>query len=65
MAIEVESIVVTCPRCGEDYVTWRGVGIERPDPEPCPSCGFTLSEDPRLHRDGPVQDFTDEDRRAG
>jgi predicted RNA-binding Zn-ribbon protein involved in translation (DUF1610 family) len=62
MAIEVESIVVTCPRCGEDYATWQGVGLEILGPDPCPSCGFTLAEDPRLHRDGPVEVFDEEQR---
>ncbi len=62
MAIEVESIIVTCPRCGEDYVTWLGVGLEVLGPDPCPKCGFTPEEDPRLHRDGPVVDHEEEDQ---
>ena len=60
MATEVECIVVTCPKCGEDYATWLGVGLEELGPDPCPSCGFTPSEDPRLYRDGPVEPL-DED----
>ena len=62
MASEVESIVVTCPKCGEEYPTWQGVGLEALGPDPCPKCGFTPAEDPRLHRDGPVQDYDDEER---
>jgi ribosomal protein S27AE len=60
MAIEVESIVVTCPKCGEEYATWMGVGLEGLGPDSCPRCGFTPSEDPRLHRDG-LADIADED----
>ena len=62
MASEVESIVVTCPKCGNEYATWQGVGLEALGPDPCPRCGYTPAEDPRLHRDGPVEDFGDEER---
>lgn len=60
MATEVESIVVTCPKCGEDYATWMGVGLEELGPDSCPRCGFTPAEDPRLQRDD-IADFSDED----
>jgi hypothetical protein len=62
MASEIERMVVTCLKCGEDYATWQGVGLEALGPDPCPRCGFTPTEDPRLHRDGPVEDFNDDDR---
>ncbi len=62
MATNVECIVVTCPRCGSEYATWQGVGLELLGPDPCPRCGFTPDEDPRLHRDTPAEDFEDEER---
>jgi hypothetical protein len=62
MTCEVESIVVTCPRCGNEYATWQGVGLEILGPDPCPRCGFTPAEDPRLHRDRTLTDLGDDDR---
>lgn len=62
MATEVESIVVTCPRCGNEYATWQGVGLEALGPDPCPGCGFTPDEDPRLHKDALADDPEDEER---
>ena len=64
MATEIESIVVTCLRCGEDYATWIGMGLECLGPDPCPKCGFTPSEDPRLHRDGPVEPLDEDEARV-
>ena len=63
MATEVERIAVTCPKCGEDFGTWQGVGLEKLGPDPCPHCGFIPSEDPRLHRDGPVEAFDEDESR--
>ena len=63
MASEVERMVVTCLKCGEEYATWQGVGLEALGPDPCPRCGFIPAEDPRLHRDRPVEDFDEEDAR--
>jgi hypothetical protein len=62
MANQVESILVTCPRCGEQYGTWQGIGLEVLGPDPCPSCGFTPAQDPRLYRDGPVVEYEEEER---
>ena len=64
MTTEIESIVVTCLRCSEDYVTWLGIGLEGLGPDPCPKCGFTPSEDPRLHRDGPVEPVDEDEARV-
>jgi hypothetical protein len=64
MAIEVESIVVTCARCGNDYATWQGVGLEALGPDPCPRCGFTPEEDPRLYSDGPVEPPDEDEARS-
>lgn len=62
MATHVECIGVTCPRCGEVYTTWQGIGLEVLGADPCPRCGFTPAEDPRLYRDGPIEDYDDDDR---
>jgi hypothetical protein len=62
MANQVECIAVICPRCGSEYPTWQGVGLEVLGPDPCPKCGFTPAEDPRLHWDRPLEDFDDDDR---
>jgi len=62
MAIEVERTVVICPRCGEEYGSWRGVGLEVLGPDPCPRCGFTPSADPRLYSDGPIELEPDDGR---
>ena len=64
MATEIESIVVTCLRCGEDYATWLGMGLEHLGPDPCPQCCFTPSEDPRLYRDGPVEPLDEDEVRV-
>ncbi|MCU0303050.1 MAG: hypothetical protein MUC56_03185 [Thermoanaerobaculales bacterium] len=61
MAGELECIGVTCPKCGSDYATWLGVGLESLGPDPCPCCGFTPAEDPRLHRDRPPVEPDDEE----
>lgn len=62
MATEVECIVAVCPKCGEEFGTWQGVGLEKLGPDPCPHCGFIPEEDPRLHRDGLVV-FDEDDAR--
>ena len=62
MATEVESIVVTCLKCGYEDATWQGVGLEALGPDPGPGCGFTPDEDPRLHSDAVVDDLEDEER---
>lgn len=64
MATKIESIVVTCLRCGEDYTTWTGAGLESLGPDPCPRCGFAPHEDARLYRDGPVESFDEDKVRA-
>ena len=64
MATELERIVVTCPKCGEDYATWQGVGLESLGPDPCPRCGFTPSEDPRIYRDGIIEPLDEDDART-
>ena len=63
MTTEIDSIVVTCLKCGEDYVTWMGVGLEDLGPDPCPRCGFTPTEDPRLYRDRPIEPFDEDEVR--
>jgi len=60
MATEIERTVVLCPRCGEEYATWSGVGLEALGPDPCPKCGYTPNDDPRLYRDGPVEPIDDD-----
>ena len=35
MATKIDSIVVTCLKCGEEYTTWMGVGLEELGPDPC------------------------------
>jgi hypothetical protein len=52
-----------CARCGEEYATWSGVGLEVLGPDPCPRCGFTPEEDPRLYNDGTPELLEDEDNR--
>lgn len=63
MTTKIESIVVTCLKCGEEYPTWMGVGLEFLGPDPCPRCGFTPSEDPRLYRDGLVEPIDEDEAR--
>lgn len=63
MTTTIESIVVTCLKCGEDYSSWMGVGLEELGPDPCPQCGFTPSEDPRLYRDRPVEPPDEDETR--
>ena len=64
MATKIDSIVVTCLKCGEEYITWMGLGLEELGPDPCPRCGSIPSEDPRLYRDGPAEVFDGEEARA-
>lgn len=61
MAIPVERVVVTCPKCGTEYSTWQGLGLEILGPDACPRCGFTPSEDPRLHHDRSVEIVVNEE----
>jgi ribosomal protein S27AE len=63
MATEIERTVVVCGRCGEEYATWSGVGLEVLGPDPCPRCGFTPDEDPRLYDDGTPELLEDEGNR--
>jgi hypothetical protein len=63
MTTEVESIVVTCPKCGNEYATWQGIGLEALGPDPCPRCGFTPTDDPRLHQDAIDADAEEDDLR--
>jgi hypothetical protein len=63
MATKLECIIVTCPRCGDEYSTWQGIGLEDLGPDPCPRCGFTPDEDPRLFQDGPVESFDEDEVR--
>ena len=63
MATKIESIVVTCLKCGNDYTTWMGVGLENLGPDPCSRCGFTPGEDPRLYRDRPIEQLDEDEAR--
>ena len=63
MATKVESIAVTCLKCGEEYSTWQGVGLESLGPDPCPRCGFAPSEDPRIYWDGLVEPIDEDEIR--
>ena len=63
MTTTIESIAVTCVRCGEEYSSWMGVGLEELGPDPCPKCGFTPSEDPRLYRDRPAEPIDEDETR--
>ena len=63
MANEIDSIVVTCLKCGEEYATWKGVGLEDLGPDPCPQCGFIPGEDPRLYWDRPIEPFDEDEVR--
>ncbi len=64
MATTIESIVVTCLKCGEDYVTWEGAGLEDFGSDPCPRCGFAPCDDPRLYWDGLVEPLDEEEVRV-
>lgn len=63
MATELERIVATCAKCGEEYGTWQGVGLESLGPDPCPRCGFRPTEDPRLYTDPLVETFDEDESR--
>ncbi len=63
MATEVESIVVMCPKCGVEFATWQGIGLEGLGPDPCPKCGFTPSEDPRVYWDRPIEPPDEDEAR--
>ncbi len=62
MATEIERTVVVCAMCGEEYATWSGVGLEVLGPDPCPTCGFIPTSDPRAYSEGLVEPLDDDDR---
>ena len=64
MATEVERTAVLCPKCGEEYGTWAGVGLEALGPDSCPRCGFAPADDPRSYRDGLAEPNDDDDPRG-
>jgi len=63
MSTDVESIVITCIKCGEEYASWQNIGLDSPGPDPCPRCGFTPTEDPRVYWDGLVEPLDEDEVR--
>jgi hypothetical protein len=63
MATKVEIMAITCPKCGEEYSTWQGVGPEPLEPDPCPRCGFIPTDDPQVYWDGVVEPLDEDEAR--
>ncbi len=63
MATTIDRIVVTCLKCGEEYTTWAGFDLDSPEPDPCPQCGFSPSDDPWLFEDAIVDPLDEDEAR--
>jgi NAD-dependent SIR2 family protein deacetylase len=63
MATTIDSFVVTCLKCGEEYTTWTGIDLEEIEPDPCPQCGFAPSDDPWFYEDGLIEPIDEDEAR--